>query len=126
MSDAIFAGIVAVGVAALAGIAGYLTALRVRESEQLERHRARLRSLYADVMLAALRIMPREFPVRLGSGLGPQANEEIDRLAARLRLERWHEGSHILEELQSLEDEMQAALSIPPPAPGSTLRRNRR
>lgn len=73
-----------------------------REREREERHRERLRGIYSEVMLAALRIMPDEFHQRLGSGAGPTTKDEIDVLGSRLRLERWHEGDHILEELQEV------------------------
>jgi hypothetical protein len=101
-----------IGVALLVALIGVASALvtavltirwqrKERQHERVERHRERLRNIYSDVMLAALRIIPEEFNMRLGSGKAT-TKEEIDVLGARLRLERWHEGDHILEALQEV------------------------
>lgn len=67
-----------------------------------ERHRERLRSIYSDVMLAAMRLAPDELGVRLGAGALPTTHDQIDVLSARLSLERWHEGDRIRDELKEV------------------------
>jgi N-glycosylase/DNA lyase len=100
---------VAVGVSLLVALAGTATALITiiltsrreqawRNEEREYRHKERLRSLYSDVM----RLMPNDFPIRLGSGVRETTKDEIDVLVSRLRLEQWHEGDHIVEQLQGV------------------------
>lgn len=67
-----------------------------------ERHQERLRSIYSDVMLAAMRLAPDELGVRLGAGALPTTHDQIDVLSARLSLERWHEGDRIRDELKEV------------------------
>jgi hypothetical protein len=105
-SDAVFLAGVALIVALIGTESALITTVlvnrRERETGRQEReelHKERLRSLYSDVMLAALRLMPEAFPVRLGSGVDLTTKDQIDVLGARLRLEKWREGDHILEEL---------------------------
>lgn len=99
INDALLGAAIAVAVAVISATSAFVTAAVVNRRERSERHQDRLRALYADVMLAAMRLMPDAFPVRLGRGMGPTTKDEIDVLGSRLRLERWQEGDHILEEL---------------------------
>ncbi len=105
-SDAGFLAGVALIVALIGAESALITTAlvnrRERETARLERqerHKERLRSLYSEVMLAALRLMPDAFPLRLGSGAGRTTKDQIDVLGARLRLEKWREGDNVLEAL---------------------------
>jgi hypothetical protein len=103
LSDSFVAGAIAAVIGAVvAGLFVLVGGSLVYSRERRLRRRERLRSLYGDVMLAALRLVPYEFGHRLSEDVGSTTAQQIDGLAARLRLEAWIDGDHVLEELQSV------------------------
>lgn len=95
-------GATAIVLAALISAAAVVWRVRrVDGRDRDERHKERLRSIYADVMLAAIRLTPKELHLRVGSDDQLTA-DDIDRLSARLSLEHWNEGDRVRDELKEV------------------------
>lgn len=88
--------------AAITAMSAIWVAIRSDRRDREERHKERLRSIYSEVMLAAVRLVPDELNARLGSGAGPTTSDQIDVLTSRLSLERWQEGDRIRDELKEV------------------------